>query len=109
MNCFRSVFFMRIVVFLMAFLMLHDSIDTRVVPATPRGDSSIQLLVKAADEHGSDDWERRLFGTETNLYEAPVMELEFVSPYKIITGNFSNVTNQFKSVPSELPSPPPKA
>jgi hypothetical protein len=99
---------MRAVVFLVASVVLHDSIDTRRGPVTSNGHPSAQLLVKAANEQGSDDWEGRFLGTETHLFKAPVCEVDLVSPYSIVTVNFSYAVSHFKSVPSELPSPPPK-
>lgn len=100
---------MRAVVFMLASLVLHDSIDMRGGSAARNTDPSVQVLVKAADEPGTDDWEGRFLGLEINLCDSPVQDIDFVSPYKAVTTNFSNPNSNFKSVPTELPSPPPKA
>ena len=100
---------MRAAVFLMSSMLLLDSIDTRT-PVANGGDSSAHFtFVKAADEPGSDDWEGRFSGTaEVNLCKAPLLLIDFASPFTIVKANFSHAVSHFKSVPSELPSPPPK-
>lgn len=108
MNVFRSLLFMRAVVLLVAALVLHDSVDTRQEPIPTTVESSAKVLIKAADEPGSDDWEGRFSGTEIHLWQAPLYEVDIVSPYTFVTIHFPNTIDRFKSVPSELPSPPPK-
>nr|PZN55704.1 MAG: hypothetical protein DIU61_05300 [Bacteroidota bacterium] len=108
MNFFRSLGFLRAVVFLLSSMVLHDSVITRDQPPVLKESGIAQVIIKAADEHDSDDWEGRFLGLEHNLCKGPVYEIEFTIPYSIVKNNFSNTTSLFKSVPSELPSPPPK-
>jgi hypothetical protein len=108
MNFFRSLWFMRAVVFLLAFMVLRDTITDRDQQAPPDRYSFSQVVVKAAGEQSGDDWEGRFLGLEHNLCKAPVSEIELAIPFTILSINFSTVTSHFRSVPSELPSPPPR-
>ena len=101
---------MRAAVFVMASMVLLDSIDTPNEPGVTAGsDSSAHYtMVKAADEPASDDWEGRFSGTEINLYGPLLSAMDFVSPFTIVKVNFSTVTSHFHSVAPDLPSPPPK-
>src|SRR5690606_42025062 len=63
---------------------------------------------KAADDRGSDDWEGRFTSPEAQLFKWPFYEVILVTPFTMVDVNFSGVTTHFTSVPSELPSPPPR-
>jgi|SRR5690606_27221454 hypothetical protein len=108
MNAFRSLCFLRALVFLLTVLVLHDTIIAQDPPASPSSKSLSQVVVMSVDEQGSDDWEGRFFGLEQTLCKGPVYEIELVIPFTVVKINFSNATSHFKSVPSELPSPPPR-
>lgn len=108
MNIFRSLFLMRAVIFLVASMVLYDSIDCGSGSVATSSNSSEQVIVKAADDRGSDDWEGRFTSPEAQLFKSPFYEVILVTPFTMVDVNFSDVTTHFTSVPSELPSPPPR-
>src|SRR5690606_7666713 len=102
----RSLGFLRAVVFLLSSMVLHDSVITRDQPPVLKESGIAQVIIKAADEHDSDDWEGRFLGLEHNLCKGPVYEIEFTIPYSIVKNNSASSSSLLRWDPSELPPPP---
>ena len=104
---------MRTIVFFMISMVMIDSVDppdrTRTIK---KGDPAthITFVDKAVFEHSEGDKESRTSSTtDAYLYRHPIAGIDFLNrPYVLVKFNSPNATSLFKSIPSDLPSPPPK-